>query len=218
MLRGRLGLALAAVRDEETAAGSCGVDVHRAKLLVYLVSAVGCGAAGGAIIISSLSVNPDAIFNVQWSAYTIFIVIIGGIGYIEGPLPGAVVLFALQQGLADYGSWYLVILGVIAMLVTRPVSARAVGDRVRPHRIHPVPGRLRRGRAGGDRRLSPGRADGVATPTGRSGMKVPTGRDPRPVRRRPNHGALVWNRQQEVPSSRPGFRGWGGPTEEGCLG
>jgi branched-chain amino acid transport system permease protein len=117
LLRGRLGLALMAVRDEETAANALGVDVGRAKRLVYLVSAAGCGAAGGVITVSSLSVNPDAIFSVQWSAYMIFIVVIGGIGYIEGPLLGGVVFFALQQLLSDYGSWYLVVLGAIGMAV-----------------------------------------------------------------------------------------------------
>jgi branched-chain amino acid transport system permease protein len=117
LLRGRLGLALMAVRDEETAANAVGVDVGRAKRLVYLVSAAGCGAAGGVITVSSLSVNPDAIFSVQWSAYMIFIVVIGGIGYIEGPLLGGIVFFALQQLLSDYGSWYLVVLGAIGMAV-----------------------------------------------------------------------------------------------------
>jgi branched-chain amino acid transport system permease protein len=117
LLRGRLGLSLMAMRDEETAASSAGIDVRRAKLLVYLVSAVGCGAAGAVLIVSSLSVNPDAIFSVQWSAYMIFIVVIGGIGYIEGPLIGAVVFFALQQMLADYGVWYLVLLGLIGIVV-----------------------------------------------------------------------------------------------------
>lgn len=115
LLRGRLGLSLMAVRDEETAAGSAGIDVRRAKYLVYLLAAAGCGAAGGVITVSSLSVNPDAVFSVQWSAYMIFIVVIGGIGFIEGPLLGAVIFFALQQFLADYGSWYLVLLGAIGM-------------------------------------------------------------------------------------------------------
>lgn len=117
LLRSRLGLSLMAVRDEETAASAVGIDVRRAKLVVYLVSAAGCGAAGGVITVSSLSVNPNAIFSVQWSAYMIFIVVIGGIGFIEGPLLGAVVFFALQQTLADYGSWYLVLLGAIGMAV-----------------------------------------------------------------------------------------------------
>ncbi|WP_219816537.1 branched-chain amino acid ABC transporter permease [Arthrobacter sp. Y81] len=110
---GRSGLALTAVRDDETAAKANGVDVTRSKRLVYLVSAAGCGAAGGLLIIDALSVQPGAIFNVQWSAYMIFIVIVGGIGYLEGPLIGAIVFFVLQQLLAGYGSWYMIVLGLI---------------------------------------------------------------------------------------------------------
>ena len=113
LLRGRTGLALTAVRDDETAAKANGVDVTRSKRLVYLVSAAGCGAAGGLLIIDALSVQPGAIFNVQWSAYMIFIVIVGGIGYLEGPLIGAIVFFVLQQLLAGYGSWYMIVLGLV---------------------------------------------------------------------------------------------------------
>lgn len=116
LLRGRVGLALTAVRDDETAAAASGVDVSRAKRIVYLVSAAGCGAAGGVLAIDALSVQPNAIFSVQWSAYMIFIVVIGGIGYLEGPLLGAVVFFALQQLLADQGAWYLIVLGAIAVV------------------------------------------------------------------------------------------------------
>jgi branched-chain amino acid transport system permease protein len=117
LLRSRLGLSLMAVRDEETAAGAAGVNVPRAKRWVYLISAAGCGAAGGVLIVASLSVNPNAVYNVQWSAYMIFIVVIGGMGRIEGPIIGAVIFFALQQTLSDHGSWYLIVLGVIGTLV-----------------------------------------------------------------------------------------------------
>lgn len=115
LLRGRTGLALTAVRDDEVAARASGVDVTRAKRIVYLASAAGCGAGGGVLVLHALSVQPNAIFSVQWSAYMIFIVVIGGIGYLEGPLLGAVVFFVLQQTLADYGSWYLIVLGLVAM-------------------------------------------------------------------------------------------------------
>ena len=66
-------------------------------------------------LVTSLSVNPSAVYSVQWSAYMIFIVVIGGIGYIEGPLVGAVIFFVLQQLLADYGSSYLILLGVLGV-------------------------------------------------------------------------------------------------------
>ena len=48
----------------------------------------------------------------------IFIVVIGGIGTIEGPIVGAIVFFALQQWLSDFGVWYLVILGLLAIVIT----------------------------------------------------------------------------------------------------
>jgi ABC-type branched-chain amino acid transport system, permease component len=117
LLRSRLGLALTAVRDNELAARSVGVRVSSAKRIVYLVAAAGCGAAGGVLLVTQLNVNPDAIFSVQWSAYMIFIVLIGGIGTVEGPIIGAVVFFALQQTLADQGSWYLILVGAIAVVM-----------------------------------------------------------------------------------------------------
>jgi branched-chain amino acid transport system permease protein len=117
LLRGRIGLALTAVRDNEVSASSAGVQVTRAKQVVYLLSAAGCGAAGGVLIVSSLSVQADYAFTVQWSVFMIFIVIIGGLGYIEGPIIGTIVFFALQQLLGDYGTWYLILLGVLAVVV-----------------------------------------------------------------------------------------------------
>jgi branched-chain amino acid transport system permease protein len=115
LIRSRLGLALTAVRDNEIAAASAGVDVGRAKRAVYLLCAAGTGAAGGVLLVSNLRVQPDTVFGVQWSAYMIFIVIIGGLGYLEGPIVGSLIFFALQRWLADYGVWYLVLLGAIAV-------------------------------------------------------------------------------------------------------
>jgi branched-chain amino acid transport system permease protein len=115
LLRTRVGLALTAVRDNEVAARSSGVKVQHTKRLVYLIAAAGTGAAGGVLIISTLNVVPDSIFSVQWSAYMIFIVVIGGLGSVEGPILGAVVFLALQQALSGYGVWYLVVLGVVGI-------------------------------------------------------------------------------------------------------
>lgn len=116
LLRGRIGLALTAIRDDETAARAAGVNATRVKRIVYVVSAIGCGLAGGVLVVDALRVQPDAIFSVQWSAYMILIVLIGGIGYLEGPLVGAIVFFALQQMLAGFGTWYLMLLGLLAIV------------------------------------------------------------------------------------------------------
>jgi branched-chain amino acid transport system permease protein len=116
LLRSRVGLALTAIRDDETAARSVGVNVLRTKLVVWIVAALGCGLAGAVIALNNLRVQPDAAFTVNWSAYMIFIVVIGGIGTIEGPIVGAIVFFALQQKLSAHGEWYLIILGTVAVV------------------------------------------------------------------------------------------------------
>ena len=117
LLRGRLGLVLTAVRDDEVAARSSGARVGLARLLVFVVAGVGCGAAGGVLAISQLQVQPSAVFSVQWTAEMAFATIIGGLGTIEGPIIGTVVYMVLQQTLASYNAWYLIILGLVAIIV-----------------------------------------------------------------------------------------------------
>ena len=47
----------------------------------------------------------------------IFIVVIGGIGSIEGPIIGTIIFFLLREPLADFGTWYLMLLGAIAVVI-----------------------------------------------------------------------------------------------------
>lgn len=117
IMRTRLGLGFTAIRDDTVAASSLGVRVSISKRIVYVVSAMGCALAGAMIASSTLNVQPESIFNVQYSAFMLFIVVIGGIGTIGGPIIGAILFFALQQWLGDLGSWYLVVLGIIAIAV-----------------------------------------------------------------------------------------------------
>jgi len=118
LLRNRRGLGLSALRDNFTAAKSLGVDAGAIKWFVFLISALGTGLAGGLIYMQKARISPDAAFSVlDWTAYVIFIVVIGGIGTIEGPIIGVIVFFLLQNMLADYGSWYLLILGVIGIAI-----------------------------------------------------------------------------------------------------
>jgi branched-chain amino acid transport system permease protein len=118
LLRSKRGLALAAVRDNVAAAQSVGVDAARMKWVVFLVSAFGTGLCGAVIYLQTARISPDAAFSItDWTAYVIFIVVIGGIGTLEGPILGVLVLYALQTLLADYGTWYLLLLGLIAIAV-----------------------------------------------------------------------------------------------------
>jgi branched-chain amino acid transport system permease protein len=117
LLRSRYGLALTAVRDSEAASESLGVRVRNVKWFVYIVSAFGCGAIGALIFITKLRISPNAAFTVDWTAIMFFVVVIGGIGTIEGPIIGALVYFVLRGFLADFGSWYLIALGAVAVLL-----------------------------------------------------------------------------------------------------
>lgn len=118
LLRSRRGLALSAIRDSEVAAESVGVDGFRTKLWVYAVTAGGTGMIGALIYLQTARISPDAAFSVlDWTAYVIFIVVIGGIGTIEGPIVGVIVFYLMQTYLADFGSWYLILLGALAIVI-----------------------------------------------------------------------------------------------------
>ncbi len=117
-LRSKQGLALLAIRDNEIAARSQGVAVGRMKLAVYTVAAFGAGVAGALYFVGNLRISPDAAFHVNWTAFAIFMVVVGGIGRIEGPIVGAVLFWALNKFFSDYGTWYLLGLGLLAIVTT----------------------------------------------------------------------------------------------------
>jgi branched-chain amino acid transport system permease protein len=118
LLRSRYGLALTAVRDNELAARSTGVDVWRIKLAIYVVTACATAMVGALIFLQKLRISPDTAFSVNdWTAFVIFITVIGGIGRIEGPIIGTLLFFLLRQTLADLGSVYLLMLGAVAIAV-----------------------------------------------------------------------------------------------------
>jgi len=117
-LRSREGLSLLALRDDEMAAESQGVDVQRTKLAVYLFAAGGAGLAGALYFLGNVRISPDAAFSVNWTAFSIFIVLIGGVGTLEGTLVGSALFYLLTKLFSDYGTWYLVGLGLLAVVVT----------------------------------------------------------------------------------------------------
>ena len=118
LLRSRYGLALTAIRDSELGARSNGIDVARIKYAVYVAVAFGTAMVGALIFLQKIRISPDTAFSVnEWTAFVIFITVIGGIGRIEGPIIGTVIFFLLRQTLADLGAIYLLILGVVAIAV-----------------------------------------------------------------------------------------------------
>ncbi|MWA05391.1 branched-chain amino acid ABC transporter permease [Actinomadura sp. LD22] len=115
LLRHRTGIALQAIRDDEDAAASLGVRTAPLKFGLYVLAGIGCGAAGALTLANSLFIQPQSIFGVQWTAYMLFMVLVGGLGTFEGPVIGAVLYFALQNQFAEQGAWYLIGLGAIAV-------------------------------------------------------------------------------------------------------
>ncbi|GLH77112.1 branched-chain amino acid ABC transporter permease [Bradyrhizobium sp. SSBR45G] len=125
VLHGPLGLALMSVRDNEAAALASGVSVRRAKLSLWLISGTMTGLAGAVSYMNTLQVTPDATFSLNWTAIAIFTAVLGGIGTLEGPLVGTVLYFLLREVFADYGAWYLIGLGMLAIatMVVAPGGA-----------------------------------------------------------------------------------------------
>lgn len=118
LLRSKWGLALTAIRDSERAAEAVGVDTTLVKFIIFVTSAAFTGGVGAFIFLQKLRITPDAAFSVtDWTAFVIFIVVIGGIGTIEGPILGVAVFFGLRALAADWGAWYLILMGLTAIAV-----------------------------------------------------------------------------------------------------
>ena len=115
VLRSRHGLGLMAIRDSEPGSETLGIDVFRTKLAVYVGVAFGTGVTGALIYLNLLRISPDAAFSINWTAYPIFIAVIGGLGTLEGPLVGTALFFLVREGLSDHGAWYMILLGTLAV-------------------------------------------------------------------------------------------------------
>jgi branched-chain amino acid transport system permease protein len=118
LLRSRTGLALKAMRDNDLAAASSGVNLWRTKLYTYVIAGGGCALVGAIEALHSLRVHPGSAFSINWTAYLIFITIIGGVGTIEGPIIGTIIFYVLRETTSKYGTWYFIALGLLAMVLT----------------------------------------------------------------------------------------------------
>ncbi|MEE3358382.1 MAG: branched-chain amino acid ABC transporter permease [Pseudomonadota bacterium] len=141
LMRSRVGLSLAAMRDDDEAAISVGVETRKLKFLIYIATAGITGLIGALIFLQKLRVTPDAAFSVnEWSVLVIFIVVIGGIGTLEGPILGIILFFVLREFLADLGSWYMVILGTVSVVIilVEPKGLWGLIQRWKPVSLFPV--------------------------------------------------------------------------------
>lgn len=117
LLRSRHGLALTAMRDNPMAAASQGVDVGRLRFLIFVAAAIGTGFAGAIYYMAQLRITPAAGFDPFWGSMSIFIVMVGGIGAIEGAILGALIYFFADRLFGEYGSAYLIVLGGMTLII-----------------------------------------------------------------------------------------------------
>ena len=144
VLRSRLGLSLRAIRDSEEGARGVGVNVYRAKLIIWVIAAGWTGLTGALIYLNRINVQPTAAFSVQWSALIIFICVVGGIGSTTGPIIGTLLFWVLRDQLADQEAWYFIVLGSVAVLFAlfAPRGIYGLLNRIRPFQLYPVRRRL----------------------------------------------------------------------------
>ncbi|MFM2281688.1 MAG: hypothetical protein RLZZ444_3919, partial [Pseudomonadota bacterium] len=117
LLRSRYGLALIAIRDNPIAAASQGVNVGRMRFLLWVAAAMGTGLAGSIYFMAQLRITPPSAYDPNWANIAIFIVMVGGLGSLEGVLIGALIYFFADRWFGEYGATYLVVLGLLTLFM-----------------------------------------------------------------------------------------------------
>jgi branched-chain amino acid transport system permease protein len=121
--RSAFGLRLQAIREDEQVAGTLGVDVTRAKITAFVLSALIPGLLGGGYALFLTYIEPDAVFSSRLDLQSIVMAILGGVGTVWGPLVGGVVMTQVSEALwASFPQIYLMIFGgvLVALLLLLP--------------------------------------------------------------------------------------------------
>jgi branched-chain amino acid transport system permease protein len=120
LMRGRLGSHLAAIREDEDAAESIGIDTTRAKVATLAASAFLAGVAGGFYGFYYRYVDPDAVFPIALSVEMVFIAVVGGLRTVGGPVVGAVFLVTIAETFrAQFQVGHLIFYGLFMMVAIR---------------------------------------------------------------------------------------------------
>lgn len=97
IIKSRLGLALIAVRDDETAAAANGIHVLKYKVMAFAVGAFITGLCGNLEAYYLFHVDAPNCFGLNWTLYPILICVLGAAGTLVGPIAGAFVLTAVFE-------------------------------------------------------------------------------------------------------------------------
>ena len=114
-MRSTQGLALTAIRDDEDAAQSSGVNVSLVKASVFVASATITGLAAGIYFIDVVVITPPSAFTISWASYIVFVAVAGGMGTVAGPIIGAVMFIMIERLLGAIAGQGLMLLGVLSI-------------------------------------------------------------------------------------------------------
>jgi branched-chain amino acid transport system permease protein len=121
------GQVLKAIRENEPRAVSLGYDVHQYKLIAFVLSAALSGLAGGtkAIVFQLASLT-----DVHWtmSGEVVLMTLLGGLGTVFGPIVGAFIVIAMQNYLAQLGSWVTIAQGAVFVVCVLAFRRGVVGE------------------------------------------------------------------------------------------
>ena len=121
------GQVLKAIRENEPRALSLGYDVNRYKLLAYVLSATLAGLAGAT---KALVFELASLTDVHWtmSGEVVLMTLLGGLGTVFGPVVGALIIVAMENYLAQLGSWVTVTQGAIFVICVLTFRRGVVGE------------------------------------------------------------------------------------------
>ena len=117
LLRTKTGLALLAIRDNTSAAEVMGINIYRTKLTCYVITCFMTGLIGGIMYMQQGYIKPDTGFSINWTIAMTFMVIIGGLGTMEGPIVGSILYVLIVQIMYNFPGMSMIVLGIIAIVV-----------------------------------------------------------------------------------------------------
>jgi branched-chain amino acid transport system permease protein len=140
LVRSRHGLAMTSIRDSEIASESLGIRIWITKFILYIGVGAATAITGAVIFLQKLRITPDAAFSVNdWTAFIIFIAVIGGVGTLEGPIVGTIIFFALRQTMSELGTIYLMVLGALAIVIMLKAPQGVWGTLARRYHLELLP-------------------------------------------------------------------------------
>lgn len=135
ILRSKFGMGLAAIRDNDGTAASCGINVFNLKLWSFVIAAFVTGLAGAIFYIYQGFIEPTSAFSIRWLVTLMLATVIGGEGTEEGPIVGTIICVFLYFVLARYTDISLIIQGAILIGIMLLAPEGIVGS-IRKARTH----------------------------------------------------------------------------------